>query len=289
MMTAAARNDAACSLCGGAEFTLLFTKRGWHIVRCRGCRLVSIRPLPTEQQIAQHHEDSYAKGGYAVYAAAESIRAAIARYRLDAVRRLAPDGPWLDVGCSTGALLAEAARVGIQAEGLEMSPAAVAQARGRGLEVHEGVVERFAPPRPFAAITAFDFVEHLRDPLRFVRRAASWLVPGGLLVLTAPNLASAPARLMGRHWYYYAPPDHLHYFTPATLRALQAAGGLRDIRVRPTSKPLTLEYAAAALGQFNARLGRLVRPIVARMPKGLRSRLWPLPIGEMVATARSGR
>jgi hypothetical protein len=91
---------------------------------------------------------------------------------------------------------------------------------------------------------------------------------------------------MRRHWYYYAGPDHLYYFTPGTVRRLFALAPLDDVAVRPASKPLTLEYAALALAQFNPRLGRLAQALVGRCPRGLRSHLWQLRIGEMTVTAR---
>jgi SAM-dependent methyltransferase len=182
--------------------------------------------------------------------------------------------------------MAEARRTGIAIEGLEMSAAAVELARAQGLDAHHGVVETFLPARRYAVITAFDLVEHLRDPVAFVRTAASWLSPGGVLAITVPNIASVAARVMRRHWYYYAVPDHLYYFTPDTVRRLLALANLDDITVRPASKPLTLEYAAQALTQFNPRLGRLAQGLVGRCPRGLRSRLWPLRVGEMTVTAR---
>jgi hypothetical protein len=91
--------EPACILCNETAQTRLFEKGGWTFVRCTGCQLVSIRPLPTEDELIAHHEESYATGVYALYSAAESIRTAIAAYRLEAVRHLAPPGPWLDVGC----------------------------------------------------------------------------------------------------------------------------------------------------------------------------------------------
>jgi 2-polyprenyl-3-methyl-5-hydroxy-6-metoxy-1,4-benzoquinol methylase len=276
-----------CLLCGGVGTSLAFAKHGWDFVRCEECGLISLSPLPTIEQLQRHHDASYASGAYAVYAAAEHIRVAIARHRLATVRELAPDGPWLDVGCSIGSFMAEARRVGIDIEGLEMSFAAIEQTRAQGLIAHHGAVETFVPARKYAAITAFDFVEHLRDPVAFVRTAASWLTPGGVLAMTLPNIASVSARVMRHHWYFYAVPDHLHYFTPGTVRRLLALATLDEVMVRPASKPLTLEHAALALAQFNPRLGRLARSIIEYCPRALRSYLWPLRIGEMTVTARA--
>ena len=221
--------------------------------------------------------------------AAETVRVAIARHRLAFLRLLAPEGPWLDVGCSTAAFIAELARAGRAAEGLELSEAAVAQGRARGFTVHRGAAETFTPAHRYAAVTAFDVLEHLPDPLAFVRQALTWLVPGGLLALTLPDAASPMARLMGRHWFHYAPPDHVHYFTPATIRGLLERAGADAIAVRRVWKPLTLDYAAAQLAETNPQLGRLMTLLAVIAPRAWRAHPWPVPVGEILVTGRSAR
>src|SRR5438876_709951 len=153
-----------------------------------------------------------------------------------------------------------------------------AAARRRGLAVHRGTPDDFQPARRYALITAFDVIEHLPEPAAFLRRLAGWLAPSGLLALTLPDIASVPARAMGRHWYYYAPPDHVHYFTPATIRALVAAHGFRDVRVEPFRKPLRLAYAVENLVRFNPRLGALAGAVARRLPRAWRARAWRLPL-----------
>jgi len=276
-----------CVLCERTRGVRLFAKGGWDFVRCAACGMVSLDPLPSAADIAAHHERSHRDGIYAAFAAAEDARRAVARRRLALLRPLAPPGPWLDVGCSTGAFVAAAVAAGLAAEGVELASAAVVEARARGLTVHHAPVEDFAPGRRWAMVTAFDVVEHLRDPVGFVRRAAGWLEPDGLLALTLPDAASPTARLMGRHWFYYAPPDHVHYFTPPTARHLLETAGLRATALRRVTKPLTLDYAFAQLAQFNPHLGGVARAVGRVLPQALRAREWPLPLGEMLALARA--
>lgn len=285
----AERTPGGCVLCGARRPVRRFEKSGFAFVACGGCGLVSLDPLPTPAALAAHHEASYRAGAYSGFAAAEDVRTAIAEDRLARLRPLAPVGRWLDVGCSTGAFVAAAVRAGLAAEGLEVSAAAVEAARGRGLTVHHGAVEDFTPPARLAVVTAFDVVEHLPDPVAFVRRVRPWLEPGGLFAATLPNVASVAARAMGRHWFYYAAPDHVHYFTPATIGRLLAEAGFEQVAVRAAAKPLTLDYAAAQLARMTPLLAPLARATRAVVPARLRRRLWPLPIGEMLVTARPAR
>ena len=135
-------------------------------------------------------------------------------------------------------------------------------------------------------MTAFDVIEHLPDPVAFARRVRGWLLPQGLLAMTLPNVASPTARLMGRHWFYYAAPDHVHYFTPATIRRLLANAGFTAVTVEPTTKPLTLDYATAQVERMTPIAAPLARALRALMPRALGRRLWALPLGEMLVAAR---
>ena len=48
---------------------------------------------------------------------------------------------------------------------------------------------------------------------------------GARLVIETGDAASAWARLLGRHWYFLDPPQHLFYFTGASLEQLLARAG----------------------------------------------------------------
>jgi 2-polyprenyl-3-methyl-5-hydroxy-6-metoxy-1,4-benzoquinol methylase len=283
LRSAPSAGDAACVVCGDTRWTRRFTKDGWRFARCGGCGLTSLQPLPTPADLARHHEASYRDGRYATFARAENARAAVAAHRFTLVRPLAPAGSWLDLGCSTGTFLAVLAAAGIPAEGVEVSSAAAGEARARGCTVHAGSVETFEPARRFAAVTAFDVVEHVPDPAALLARVASWLLPGGVLALTLPDARSWTATAMGRHWFYYTAPDHVHYFTPPTITRLLARAGFTDVHVRPTRKPLPLDYAAEQLRHLVPPLAPLARALEWIAPAG---RAIPLPLGEMLVTAR---
>jgi GT2 family glycosyltransferase/tetratricopeptide (TPR) repeat protein/2-polyprenyl-3-methyl-5-hydroxy-6-metoxy-1,4-benzoquinol methylase len=142
----------------------------------------------------------------------------------------------LDVGCGAGRLgEALKARQPATVVGIELNPRAACAARQRLDAVHVGDVEALAvdfPPASFDAIVCGDILEHLRDPLRLLRRLRTWLRPGGRLVASIPNVRhhSVLRGLLEGNWTYepagLLDRDHLRFFTRREIEKLFHRAGL---------------------------------------------------------------
>ena len=274
-----------CMLCGSAEAHALFEKSGREVVRCNGCGLEWAHPMPSAEELTAYYEQSYADGTYSFFAEAQEVRGLIARHRLEAIRPYIPDGRWLDVGASSGDFVEAAAREH-DIEGLELSERAVEEARARGLRMHCSPVDAFEPEERYSMITAFDVLEHMREPREFVRKLRSWLHDDGRLVLTLPDVSSFyPRWLMRRHWFFYMPNEHLFYYNPGTVRRLLEEEDFHVDDVRSAYKMLTPRYAAANLRNFNSGLGRIAHSLVGALPDALAARPIPMYVGEMMVFA----
>jgi SAM-dependent methyltransferase len=77
---------------------------------------------------------------------------------------------------------------------------------------------------PFEVITAFHVLEHVRNPLAFLKRLRDLLTPAGWLVVEVPNLGALRVRLRKKP---LANQLHITHFEPPTLRAALEKSGLR--------------------------------------------------------------
>ncbi|HXD32096.1 MAG TPA: class I SAM-dependent methyltransferase [Pyrinomonadaceae bacterium] len=93
----------------------------------------------------------------------------------------------LDVGCGTGANLEMLAQFG-EAEGVDVSPEALAFCRARGLQkVREGEAEHLPyEDGSFDLVTGLDVVEHLDDDVAGLNEMRRVLRPGGYALLFVP-------------------------------------------------------------------------------------------------------
>ncbi len=97
----------------------------------------------------------------------------------------------LDVGCGTGANLVMLSRFG-EAEGVDVSPDALAFCRARGLQnVRLGAAEELPfEDGTFDLVTAFDVIEHMDDDVAGLREMHRVLRPDGRILLFVPTFMS---------------------------------------------------------------------------------------------------
>ncbi|HPD13598.1 MAG TPA: class I SAM-dependent methyltransferase [Planctomycetota bacterium] len=240
---------AGCPLCAGSERRLLVTKNGCDVVRCRGCGLVHVWPQPPREAL----EALYSSGEYHTEVNEAERRRTFAR-RLREIEALAPArGRLLDVGCSKGYFIEAARASGWQATGVEVNRRAVEEARARGLDVRPGDLSgQGFGDASFDAVTLFDVLEHVGDPRALLAECRRLLRPGGLLVVTTPDVGGLVPRVtyglfaltLGA-WGHPTPPGHLVEFSRRTLRRALAEAGFEVVRER--SEHIPVAYAAGKL------------------------------------------
>jgi SAM-dependent methyltransferase len=196
-------------------------------------------------------------------------------------------GPWLDLGCGTGNLLAAVAPHGIRAVGLDVALRWLVVARRRpGFESGDALLCGDAAHLPFddgafATVTALGVLEHCDDLPGLLREVRRVLRPGGRFaartvnrhsLLPEPHVGVWGAGYLPRAWadryvHWRTGMRYVHHY-PRSARALAAAlhrAGFRSARVT----------AARTLTADRERLGPLTRRAVpvyerARVLPGLR-------------------
>lgn len=144
----------------------------------------------------------------------------------------------LDIGCGRGYFLVVAEGRGWWGVGLEVSESGLESARqlkkerGSRFLLTGGTIEQSAfSAESFDAITLFEVLEHLRDPMSVLQETHRLLHAGGLLYLTTPNFDGVSRRLLGRRWRVIA-DEHLVLFNSRTLRTCLEAAGFRLLTLR---------------------------------------------------------
>lgn len=283
----------SCPVCDTVMDPLRPAANGLALVVCPACATQGQVRLPGQDDLAALYDGGYFldAGDPDLAGPAEAGKDATAQ-RLLASRGDAPSLAGrrvLEIGSGQGNLLRAAARAGATVTGIEPSPAArLARERTPGATVLEADPATVAlQPRGYDVCVAADVIEHVPDPVAFLRRIHDALEPGGELILTTPNSRSLFARFLGPGWFEYK-QEHLWYFSDENVRLLLIRTGFGEIRVTRQVKVLSFDYLAAHFARYPVPVLSGVAGLLRRvLPASLRRALLALPSGGMVVAARS--
>lgn len=219
-----------CYLCGNEKLRLIVAL-DWLIKKCLRCRLVQVNPLPSKAEVNQLYQGNYWKN-FSFYSSQIPAHEKYFNKKIADIKKLRKNGRLLDVGCAFGSLLKTANNQGFISEGIDISSYPVKQCQKIGLKASTGVITDVKKKNHFDIITAFEVVEHERDPLLTIKTARLLLKLNGLLVVSVPDSSSLSSRIMGKYWFGYRHKEHLFHFTKDSLNVLLHNGGFSNILIK---------------------------------------------------------
>lgn len=178
----------------------------------------------------------------------------------------------LDIGSGSGAFVALCRERGVKAFGCELA------------EYHGAAAKEFTYRQPFEEIgfptdhfdlvTCYDVLEHVLDPLAFVKEAARVLKQGGEVVIDFPACFLPEG---DHHWKR----EHVWYFRPEDVVRLLESVGLCS--AKPT-QPIPSKFSISAIKPGQSRPTILVPPgigdsfwSIVKLPAFLREKKLKLP------------
>jgi SAM-dependent methyltransferase len=140
---------------------------------------------------------------------------------------------WLDLACGQGQLMSLALKCGFtNVIGVDLSAEMLSACEEMGLRIYREdaiACARRLPTGAYGVVSAFDFLEHLRqnDLLELLREARRLLSPGGVMLIKIPNGASP---VVGD--VFYSDLTHETLLTPASIAQLASLAGFTRCDVR---------------------------------------------------------
>jgi 2-polyprenyl-3-methyl-5-hydroxy-6-metoxy-1,4-benzoquinol methylase len=251
----------------------MLTKNGHDIVGCTACGLMYVRPMPSPAALEAHYQSAdYFAGaedqGYANYTDIQKALQPHFQRRLHTINTYVPNrGRLLDVGCAAGYFLQIAQHDGWDIAGVELSRDMAAQA-SQMLDISVATTLDDLPAGQFDAITLWEVIEHIPDPLAVMQQLCARLRPGGVLMLSTPNTGHWQAVRAPERWRSYRPPSHLLYFTATTLEETLHKAGFERITI----------HKVAPLPPMPTWLHRLSAPLEQKISSGQEVPSWPVAL-----------
>lgn len=126
-----------------------------------------------------------------------------------------------DIGCATGIFLEKLGRKGFSVMGFECNRKAAQVANSKGIQVITDALEEVADDfsEYFDAVCSFQVLEHVSNPLNYLKLCLSMLKPGGRLILSVPNGEVSDTTLTDA--LLDMPPHHISRWYKHTFEELE--------------------------------------------------------------------
>lgn len=219
------------------------------MMECGGCGLVFVGNIP--EDLSKYYSEGYFTGdaeldGYMDYDfEKEMAKKSYLKYLSQMKKYLSGPAKIFEIGCATGFFMQLIKENGMSVSGIDISEYAVKKAVEKGLDAVCRSVDDLREDEcqgDFDAVAMLDVVEHVKKPQEMFAKVNKMLKKDGLVVFLTPDSGSLWARLWGKNWHAFVPPQHLHYFSRKNIKALLEKNQFRVLSIKHYGKSFTLPY-----------------------------------------------
>ena len=188
---------------------------------CKKCGLERLNPRPAQSTIGKFYPNNYQP----FLSASKKIPKVLHKIIKNQINLPNPKSV-LELGCSSGALLATLKRYGYQTFGIEPSNYAAEIANKQGINVICSMLED-APLTNlrYDLIIAMMVLEHTYDPMSVLTKLKNACKKEGQLVITIPDRSSIIRKIFGNYCFDLQLPTHTYHFDRSTICKLLTMSG----------------------------------------------------------------
>ncbi len=251
------RINVPCVACGGGQSTHQFDKNGFAYAQCSDCSTLFQSPRPSIEMFEAFYRQSESSRYWAEVfypAVAEIRREKIFRPRVQRLGALCADRGMnverlVDVGAGYGIFLDEWRHHFPKTNILAVEPSAslAKECLSKGFAVVEDIVENVTGHENTAdLVTCFEVLEHVYEPLDFVRALTSLARPGGHVFVSTLGIDGFDLQILWDKSNQISPPHHINFLSVRGFEQLFARAGLVDVMVT-TPGQLDVDIVSNAL------------------------------------------
>lgn len=238
----APRLNIPCVACGGEQLADEFKKNDFAYSTCQDCGTLFQSPRPPITVFEAFYRDSVSSRYWAEEffpAVAEARRERIFRPRVELLAELCRTKNisverLIDIGAGYGIFLDEWRQryPFTQILAVEPSESLATECRSKDFEVIEDIAENISSYDNHAdLVVCFEVLEHVYNPLAFVRTLARLAKPGGYVFVSTLCVDGFDIQMLWDKSNSIFPPHHINFLSVAGFERLFARAGLVDVDV----------------------------------------------------------
>lgn len=211
-----------CLVCGDTQIQDVTAVEGkFKLVKCTSCGFVFIIPRPDIEELKEYYNAeckyNYEPAPMSKEVATSSVKDLhkLIEYYMPKARNI------LEIGCSYGHIIYGLKERGYEVVGTDLSESACRYAQKHYcLKVYNSEFPPDEFMKYFDVLILSQVIEHVLDPVAFLRKASYFLREDGIVFIGTPNIDCILFDVFGRHLEMISPPQHISFFNPKSIEML---------------------------------------------------------------------
>lgn len=243
-----------CPICKESKRIKILDSGEFNFCFCKKCKNGFVFPVP--KNISDYYPKIYWQNLGRFSSLREGLHNSFQKLRVSWFKKYIPKGSVLDVGSGEGRF-GEMLGQNFKVTNLEYPGAKVSNRKVIRVDFL-----KWKTNKKFNAIVFLESLEHVNNPLGYLKKAASLLQTGGLIFVEYPRFGSLESKILGKYWLQRDIPRHLFHFSEKGLRSIADRANLEVIK---QTEIMSFQYSPycllASVGQvlrvpvLNLRLG----------------------------------
>ena len=210
------RNE--CPLCGSQDNVIYIPFPEIPVIRCCKCGFTYSNKVLSGQDLVSYYENNF---GSKRHMQGQLVNSRVNSWVITRLLKIQDISNVLDIGTGYGFLLEELRkRFKLNATGVELSRQEAAYAKSMlGLNVINSSLSELGLDKGcYDLVTSFEVIEHVPDPVEFIREMTQYVRPNGYLLIMTDNFDSRMAKFLGAGFPKWIPHTHISHFSSTTLK-----------------------------------------------------------------------
>lgn len=246
----------SCPICHKDTDIKLLDRDRFNLYFCDNCQNGFVNPIPKDMSV--YYPEIYWQNQGKFSTLRQGIHNSFQRTRIRWFKKYILKGDVLDVGSGEG-VFGKMLGSNFSTTNLEFPGAKV-----KNQNVIRADFLKWKTNKKFDAVVFLESLEHITNPLNYLKKAASLLKENGLIFIEYPRFGSFESKILGKYWLQRDIPRHLFHFTE---KGLDNIANRTSLKVAIKTEIMSFQYSPycllASMGQLlnmptlNLRLGIL--------------------------------
>jgi 2-polyprenyl-3-methyl-5-hydroxy-6-metoxy-1,4-benzoquinol methylase len=233
--------NVKCIICNKRDFRIISKtvrdSKKHRIIECKNCEHIQLNPIPSSSTYKKFYDDDQQlkniNYNFTIKQLEKKSEVDVQR-RMQSIKKLnSKKDRILEIGSGNGFFLKNMYNLEYNITGLEISKERreISKEITNAPVINHNLINAKKSLGKFDSILLFQVLEHVINPIDFLKKIFVILKKNGFIVIEVPNVKDLQIKLNSNYARWFWQMAHLNYFSKNTLELVLKRSGYRNVKI----------------------------------------------------------